>query len=146
MKPPTFIYFMLRKKKRQAHSFDFSVVIRAWRLFSFNVFPALEASLDISSRYVFMILVMVILRDKYSCLLFVLRCSRVVRSRWIRQGRPVILARLLTVFSLTFVKVSFIFMIRLHSCTLSGENLIFWMTGPFSWEDLWIFSWPGVWF
>ena len=122
---PNFPGFELRKSTRRAHYFYFPVVIRSWSFLSSNVFPSLEESLDISSRYVFMILVMVILRDKYSCLLFVLRCSRVVRSRWIRQGRPVILARLLTVFSLTFVKVSFILISRSHIRTQSWVNFIF---------------------
>ena len=70
MKPPTFPYFMLRKQKRQARSFDFSVFIKTCKLFYFILFPSLEASLDLSSGYISMILVIFFLRDECSGLLF----------------------------------------------------------------------------
>ena len=120
-----FLGFEARKRKRWARSFDFSAVIREWSFFYSNVFPALAASMTIYSRYVSLILVLFLLRGYYSSFLFVLMCIRVVESRCSHQRCPVILARLLTVFSFLFVSVFFLFMIISHSRTLIWENLTF---------------------
>ena len=60
---PDFFDFDLRKRKRRARSFGFSVVIRAWSLFYFNLFPDLAESLDLSYIYVSLILVLFLLRE-----------------------------------------------------------------------------------
>ena len=102
-------------------------------LFS-NVFTDLEESLSLSSRYVSLILVPFLLRIWYSHLIFVLSCSSVVGSRLWHQCGPVILSRFLTVFSLIFVSVSFLFMSREYSRTLSWSSLTL--------QDDWIFGSP----
>ena len=75
---PNFLGLGISNCRRRAHYIAFSVVIRSWIFFSSNLFPALAASLDLSSRYVSLILVMFLLREYYYPLLFVLRCIRVV--------------------------------------------------------------------
>ena len=67
---PNFHGFELRKRRHQACSFALSVVIISGSFFFYNVFPALVASLALSSRYVSLILVKFLLRDYYSRLLF----------------------------------------------------------------------------
>ena len=60
---PDFLGLELRKRRRRARSFDFSVVSRALILFSSSVVPALEASLYLSYRRVSLILVVFIIRE-----------------------------------------------------------------------------------
>ena len=60
---PYFLGLELRKRRRRACSFDISVVSRALIFFSFLLVSALEASLELSYRYVSLILAVFILRD-----------------------------------------------------------------------------------
>ena len=106
LETPAPLYLCRRRWRRLSQS------LVLWSFLPSFLFPTLVSSLDISSSYVALILVLLSLRLKYLLLPFDFWFMRANRSRVSRHLLPVILASFHMVFSFTFLSSYFYFIRR----------------------------------